>query len=1071
MKYIYLILVGLLALAPSTYAEGDGDSNQMSMAQQSNITVKGKVVDSNGELVVGATVVQKGTTNGTITDIDGNFSLSVSSDATLIVSFIGFKSVEVNVAGKTDMGTITLASDTKEIDQVVVVGYGTQRKVDLTGSVAIVDADEMKKASNSNISTMLQGKVSGVQITSDGQPGADPAVRIRGIGSFNDTNPLYVIDGVPMGTTIRDFSPNDIESIQVLKDASAAAVYGARAANGVVIITTKQGKKNSPMKIDYTGYFGVDGVPSGVYDVMDSYQYADYVTASYNNADYDAPNGYDPTNEGYLDPSVINTNWFDEMFKIGTRQNHNVNLSGGGENSTYNVGLDYYSQEGTMEGAGPSFDRFTVRVNNTMDVKFIKLKTNVVYSHSYQTGLGLGNGDTYVEGLNGNLYPVMASTLIMPPSIKARDESTWCLDDKLNAASEYSYDSYGYGTYYSDLHGELRITNPLLLNNIIERQTTVDRVVASGSANVDLIGMLGKTSANHKLNYNLNVSYSKTNCFYLIWLPAFIQSSTNYMAKDDETLTEHYYKSNDALIENTITYDANLGRNHFNFLVGQTFERIYDHNLYSYAHNLYEPYYLQISNADSEDVTSTSDDSEYAMASYLGRLNYNYADKYLFSAVVRRDGSSRLSSDDRFGIFPSVSAGWRLEKESFFPVDESIIHLCKIRGSYGELGNDNIGNYAYMSTLDKKYTYSWAGTKATGSSISSYVNSEIRWEKKKTLDFGLDLGMFNNMLDFTFDWYKATSEDLLYDVTPPYSSGSTDDAITMNAATMVNTGMEFLVAYHNHQHPVKFDVAFNLSTIQNEVKKLGLEDEPTVESNCRTQVGHEVGEFYGYVIDDQFKNGIYQSQDDIDNQTNDNGDYIAPDNAEPGDVAYKDINNDGTIDTDDREILGSGLPDFTYGVNVNLGWKGFDLSIATNGVGGFQAWDYVDGVLKSSYGALNKSTDLLNAWTSENTDTDVPRVAYSTSNTMTNDMFSKRYIQNANYLKISNIELGYNLPDNWFAGFISGARVYVSGQNLYTFSKYKGYNVDFAGGTMTPGYNYCSYPSPRTVKVGAHFSF
>ncbi len=1071
MKYIYLILVGLLALAPTTYAEGDGDSNQISMAQQSNITINGKVVDGNGEMVVGATVVQKGTTNGTITDIDGKFNLSVSSDATLVVSFIGYKSVEINVAGKTNLGTITLVADTKQIDQVVVVGYGTQKKVDLTGSVAIVDADEMKKTSNSNISTMLQGKVAGVSITTDGEPGADPAVRIRGIGSFNSTDPLYVVDGVPMGTTIRDFSPNDIASIQVLKDASAAAVYGSRAGNGVVIITTKSGKKNQPLKIDYTGYFGVDAVPGNVYDVMDSYQYADYVAEAYTNSDKDVPDGYDPTNDDYLDPAKINTNWFDEMFKIGIRQNHNVNLSGGGKNSTYNVGLDYFSQDGTMEGSGPSFDRFTARINNTMDYKFIKFKTNIVYSHSYQTGLGLRNTDTYVEGLNGNLYPVMASSLIMPPSVKARDESTWCLDDKLSAASDYSYDSWGYGTYYSDLHGELRITNPLLLNNIIQRHTTVDRVVASGSANVDLIGMLGKTSANHKLSYNLNVSYSNTNCFYFTWLPAFIQSTTNYMTKEYESLTEKYTKDGDGLIENTITYDGTLGLNHINLLVGQTYEHEYYHQLIGVGKDLYEPYYLQISNCDSENQTSSSYEADHNLASYLARLNYDFDEKYLFSATVRRDGSTRFAKSHRFGVFPSVSGGWRLEKEGFFPLDESLVNLCKVRGSYGELGNENIDNYLYVSELDKQYTYSWAGTKATGSSISSYVNKDVKWEVKKTLDFGLDLGMFNNMLDFTFDWYQATSEDLLYDVTPPYSSGSTDETITMNAATMVNTGLEFLLAYHNHQHPVKFDITANLSTIKNEVKKLGLENEPYTTGNYHTEVGSEVGQFYGYVVDHSVKNGIYQSQDDIDNQTNDNGDYIAPDGAEPGDVAYKDINNDGEITTDDRQVLGSGLPDFTYGLNINVGWKGFDLSVAANGAQGFKVEDYVNDLLISSYGALNKSSDLLNAWTSDNTNTKVPRVQYSTSNTITNDLFSERYIQNANYLKISSIELGYTMPDSWFGGYIQGARIYVSGQNLHTFSNYKGYNVDFAGGTMTPGYNYCSYPTPRTVKFGAHFSF
>jgi TonB-linked SusC/RagA family outer membrane protein len=338
MKYSYLILLGLLALAPATYAEGNDNTGQMSMTQPGNITVKGKIVDENAEPLPGASVLEKGTSNGTITDLDGNFSLSVPSDATLIISFIGFTSIEVTVEGKTELGTITLVPEIKTLEQVVVIGYGTQRKVDLTGSVAIVNTDEMKKVSNSNISTMLEGKVPGVLITSDGQPGADPIVRIRGIGSFGSTSPLYIVDGVPMGTTIRDFSPNDIETLQVLKDASAAAIYGSRAANGVVIITTKQGQKDQPMKIDYRGYCGFDQVQSGVYDVMNAEQYLKYVTMAYGNSGMDVPSGYDPTSPNYLynadGTGKVNTNWFDEAFKTGIRQNHNINVSGGGAKTT-----------------------------------------------------------------------------------------------------------------------------------------------------------------------------------------------------------------------------------------------------------------------------------------------------------------------------------------------------------------------------------------------------------------------------------------------------------------------------------------------------------------------------------------------------------------------------------------------------------------------------------------------------------------------------------------------------------------------------------------------------------------
>ena len=1065
MKYSYLILIGLLALAPATYADGNGNIDQIAMNQTNNITVKGKIVDDKGEPLIGATVQQKGTTVGVMTNASGNFSLTVPSDASLVVSYVGCLTQEVFVGGKTDIGIITLASDVKELEQVVVIGYGTQRKVDLTGSVAIVNAEEMKKVSHSNISTMLEGKVAGVQITSDGQPGADPTVRIRGIGSFGSTAPLYIVDGVPMGTTIRDFSPNDIETLQVLKDASAAAIYGSRAANGVVIITTKQGKKNQAMKIDYTGYTGFDQVQKGVYNVMDSYQYGKYVTMAYNNSGMDVPAGYNPASPKYVDPAQVNTNWFNEAFKTGIRQNHNINMSGGGANNTYNIGLDYYSQKGTMVGAGPNFDRFTARVNNAMDVKFVKIKTNMVYSHSNQDNMALSNANEYVQGLYGAQFPVIASALLLPPTIKAYDPTTWVLDDKISAASEYSYDSYGFGTYYDDVHGDLRATNLLLTNSLLKRNSVVDRVVASGSATVDLIGMVGQKTSNHKLDYNLNLSYSKTLVKDFTFVPAFIQSTTNYLSKSNENLSEGYRSYSDALIENTLTYDGKFGLNHINTVVGQTFQRELFHTLTGKGVNLPEPYYLQVNNA--EETSSASNESEHVLASYIGRLNYDFDQKYLISATVRRDGSSRLSSADRWDWFPSISAGWRIDRENFFPVAKTNINLLKIRGSYGVLGNENIGEYQYMDVMSRgNYTYSFGNNKVTGSAISNYVNTAIRWEKKKTVDLGVDLGMFNNQLEFTFDWYKSTSEDLLYSVAVPTNAGATNGTVTMNAATMENSGLEFLLAYHNHKHPVKFDISTNLSTINNKVIKLGVSGEPRSDGYCRTEVGREVGSFYGYVYD-----GIFQSQAEIDNRLNSEGEHINQSGAQPGDVAYADLNLDGEITNEDQKYLGSGLPKFNYGLNARAEWKGLDLSISTYGAAGFKAVDFVDVTLHNSYGALNKSVDLLNAWTPENTNTNVPRVAYKSTGSITNDMFSERFIQDASYLKIANIELGYNLPDRWFGGYVSGLRIYASAQNLATLSKYKGYNVDFAGGTFTPGYNYCSYPTPRTMMFGIHCSF
>ena len=848
---------------------------------QKKVTVTGTVLDETGEPLLGVGVVQKGTTNGTTADFDGNFSFAVPEGAVIQLISVGYETLEFTVGPNGNLGTITMKTESTLLDQVVVIGYGSQKKVDLTGSVTIVDAEEMKKVSHSNISSMLEGKVAGVQITSDGQPGADPAVRIRGVGSFGDTNPLYVIDGVPMGTTIRDFSPNDIETIQVLKDASAAAIYGSRAANGVVIITTKNGKKNQPVKVDYRGYMGVDQIRKGVYNVMDATQYTNYIVQSYTNSGLGdkIPSAYV---NGYYDANgqQVNTDWFDEMFKTGIRQNHNVNFSGGGENNTFNVALDYFSQKGTLQGAGPNYDRFTARVNNTLDVKHLKLRTGVVYSHSVQDNMSASNGNEYVQGLYGTQYPIMATTLFMPPTIMARDASTWFLDRVVGAASDYSYDAYGYGTYYDAIHGDIRIANPLLYNNLIQRNTLVDRIVGTGSADLDILGLLGVESNYSKLNYNLNLSWSRTYVKGFTFIPAFILSNANYLSKGNERLSQTYDSYQDFLVENYLTYDFKKGKSHLNAVAGTSFQRDSGHNLSGWGNNLPEPYYLQVGNAATRDASTY--EYEHVLASLIGRVNYDYDSRYLLQLTVRRDGSSRLSQN-RWEWFPSASLGWRIDKEPFFNVDPQLVSLLKLRASYGILGNENIGNYVFMDTMARgNYTYSFGGTKVTGSAISNYVNEHIRWEKKKTLDIGLDYSMFAGALEVNVDYYNAVSEDLLYGVPVPAEAGATNGSVTMNAATMVNSGLEMAVTYSNYQGDLKYDVSANITFPKNVVTSLGLTTTSRDDAMCRTEVGEEVGRFYGYVYE-----GIFQNQYEVDHHINDNGDFVVQSGARPGDVAYR----------------------------------------------------------------------------------------------------------------------------------------------------------------------------------------
>lgn len=1066
-QFIFSAMLGLCAFGGTMVYPS---SALAAVAQSPSIKVSGQVIDEQGLPLLGATIRVKDGQTGTTTDFDGNFQIEVPGNSVLLISYVGYKDREIAVRNRAVLEPIQLQTDDLMLEQVVVVGYGTQKKSDLTGAVSVVDAEALKQVSHSNISSMLEGKVAGVQITSDGQPGADPSVRIRGIGSFGSTAPLYVIDGVPMGTSIRDFSSNDIETIQVLKDASAAAIYGSRAANGVVIITTKRGQKDQPLKVDYNGYFGVDYIPNNVYDVMDADQYSQYVGQACVNSNTPIPGGYhlDSATGKYRFQDDTNTDWFKEVFKTGIRQNHNVNLSGGGAHNTYNVALDYFNQKGTLEGAGPNYERFTARVNNTMDTKFVKFHTSIVYSHSDQDNMGLSNASEYVQGLYGDVTNVLRGTLLMQPTIKAYDESTWVLDDKVGIAKDFNYDAYGYGVYYDDIHGDISASNPLLVNNLMQRNTRVDRFVGTASADVDLLKMIGVDSKNHKLNYKLNLSYSKTNCKDFTWIPSWVQSNRVYLAKSNERLTKASRIYSDALIENVLTYDGTIGKHYINVIAGQTFEEENTDLLTGWGLDFTEPYFLQLQNGS--DRFSESFEYKHAILSYIGRVNYNYDDRYLFSATVRRDASSRLTRSIRWGTFPSVSVGWRFDKENFFPFNPDVVNMFKFRASYGELGNENIGEYMYQAVMARNnMTYNFNNSPVTGSAISTFVDNNLAWEKKKTYNVGVDLAFFRNRLEFTAEWYKNTSTDLLYAVPVPEQAGVSNTTVTMNAASMENSGFEFSATYRNHDNPFKYEFSGNLSTLKNRVTSLGFGTDSYISGAYITNVGEEIGRFYGWVYE-----GIARTQEDLDNHATQEG-------ARIGDCLYKDLSGpdgtpDGKVDAYDQVVLGSGLPKVNFGLSARFEYKGFDLSISTFGALNYHVSDDIYNSLNSCYGWGNKAVAILDANRfSEDGSTyisDVPRT-YITNNASLawNDLFSQRKIQNAAYWKIANVELGYNFPNEWFGKYVSDVRLYVSAQNLHTFTGYHGYNVDYAGGTFTPGYNFCSYPTARTFMCGVHFTF
>jgi TonB-linked SusC/RagA family outer membrane protein len=703
-----------------------------------------------------------------------------------------------------------------------------------------------------------------------------------------------------------------------------------------------------------------------------------------------------------------------------------------------------------------------------MDTKFIKFRTSLVYSHSDQDNMGLSNASEYVQGLYGDVTNVLRGTLLMQPTIKAYDPSTWVLDDRVGLASNYRYDAYGYGVYYDTVHGDISASNPLLVNHLLVRNTLVDRFVGSGSADVDLFKMVGLNSKNHSLHYNINLSYSKTHARDYTWISAWAQSNRVYLDKSNERLTKGSRDYSDALIENTLTYDGTIGLHHINFVVGQTYEEENTNTLTGWGITFPEPYFLQLQNAGT--THSESFEYKHALASYIARLNYNYDEKYLFSAIIRRDGSSRLSKDIRWGTFPSVSLGWRFDKEKFFPISRDIVNMFKIRASYGVLGNENIGEYQYQATMTRNnMTYSFDNSPVTGSAVSTFVNTNIAWEKKKTTNVGIDLAMFNNRLELTAEWYKNRSEDLLYGVPVSEQAGVSNTTVTMNAASMDNSGFEFSATYRNRDHQFKYEIGANLSTLKNKVTSLGFGTDSYITGAYATYVGQEIGQFYGWEYE-----GIARTQADLDNHATQQG-------ANIGDCLYKDISGpngepDGKIDAYDQTVLGSGLPKVNFGINARFEYKGFDLSISTFGALNYHVSDDIYNSLNSCYGWGNRDVAMsdANRFSDDGATylSSVPRTYVTNNATLAwNDLFSSRKIQNAAYWKIANVELGYNFPDRWFGGIVSGVRAYISAQNLYTFTGYHGYNVDYAGGTFTPGYNFCSFPSARSFMCGLHFSF
>ncbi len=987
-------------------------------------TVSGVVRSSEDELPLpGVNVIEKGTSNGVVTDMDGEYTIAVGPDAILVFSYLGFKTQELEVNNRNTID-VTLSNDMEALDDVVVVGYGTQRKSDLTGAVGVVDTEEMTKQATNDVTQMMQGRVAGVLVTSDGQPGAAPNVRIRGVATFGQgasAEPLYVVDGFPLPGGIRDINPNDIESIQVLKDASAGAIYGNRAANGVVIITTKGGRKGQDFSVELNSYYGFQTIEQRL-PVLNREGYQLINNELLSNAGQPLVPGNDPNSPLFIDD--INTDWQDAGYKDGYIQNHNFNLSGGTEKTNYFISLDYLDNAGTLVGSGPDYKRYSFRVNSDTKLGKFNIGENIYITHSDENPLF----NTTSIGLPGARPSLVNDLLQAAPTIPVYDENR----------------EGGFGGADATIHQSITLNVPGI-NTLIRNETVVNRYLANFYVNFEVID---------GLNLKTSLTYDNTSIADEVFVPQY--DLGYFFPNPTAQLRYGTRNSSSFLIENTINYTKEIGKHNIEALVGQTFQDFDFRGVSATGLGLEKPYVLNLENATNFGVTDFQ--GPYAISSQLARLNYSFDDRYLLTANIRRDGSSKFREDLRFEYFPSVSAAWKIHNDFSLP---DFIQRLKLRGGIGEVGNQEIGNpFPYQATINRGIPYSFSYGRAIGAATTLLVDPSIRWETRVTRSLALDASFLKGSIDFTAEYYSNTSKDVLTLLPIPFSNGSVDPQILTNAGSIKNSGIELSALIRRQFGDLYLELAPNFTTLNNEVLDIGNQDFISG-AGSRTIVGRSIGEHYGWVYD-----GLFQTNQEVAEAP-----FQTPGTA-PGDVKFRDLNNDNVINEQDRTFLGQGLPTYNYGINFVARYKDFDFTMFGQGAGGHLINSNLYRGLMPTSGFTNWHEDILSRWTPENTNTDVPRVIFLDPNNNGRDSNRPGWLQDGDYFRINTISLGYTLPESVTSQIsLDQTRFYVTLQNVAVFSKYKGYNPDFQAPVLSPGFDYGTYPRPLTTMIGAQFKF
>lgn len=989
-----------------------------SQVKQSLLKISGKVVDKNGEPLIGVSISVPETGSGTMTDENGNYSIAVPNvHSKLQFTYVGYKTVSVEASSS--IVNVKLESGESAIDEVIVVGYGTMKKSDVTGAISSIKPDALIRQPVSNVTSALQGVVPGVTVTSNsGAPGGSVNVRIRGIGTVNNSDPLYVVDGQPMDN-INFLSAADIQSMEILKDASATAIYGARGANGVVLITTKQGKPGKTV-VTLDAYWGGSQILNNL-NLLSGPEWYDIEVAK----------GLDVTK--FTDTYKLNkntsTNWLKEISREASIQNYSLGISGGMKDEyKYNTSINYISQQGTIRKT--DYKRFSVRQNieKTVVKDILTIGTNASISNSKENRI--------LEG--SNTVGIVNSAIKLEPVVPVKDVDG----------------NYGWSPYQD-------YNNPVADIDYTSNYRKIFSVVGNMYADLNF----GK---GFKFKSSFGADIRKTDTY--LFIPVFYVS--NYQQNTESEVSRGYTRSDYYVWENTLSFNRTFKEKHtINAVVGYSNEwgrtETLNGTKYNTPNDSEELQYLSAAQT-GDNATGTAYES--ALISYLGRVNYNYDNRYLATLSIRHDGSSRFGSTHRYGTFPSFALGWTLSNESFFKkVDSKFVSSLKVRAGWGRIGNQNIGNYKYQNLLTNYIQYAYLyGTKETlyqGITAVALANKDVKWETTESTNIGIDATFMDNRLSLTAEYYNKDTKDMLLTEPIPNYLGYESGPLT-NIGSANNRGFEASMEWRDKINDFNYNIGFNISTIRN---RMGDIINPLTGGSIRngnatyTVKGKPIGSFYGYKT-----NGLVQTSDQLAEVQK-----LQP-KAQLGDVVFVDVTGEGSLTSADKTFIGNPIPDFIYGINLGASFKGFDINVQMGGTYGndiFNAMRYFTYDLASM---TNKDKAVLNYWTPQNTNTNIPRLAKVDSND--NMRISDRYIEDGSYLRLRNVQIGYTLPASLTQKlYMSKVRIYLTGQNLLTFTKYSGADPEIGqideDNTLSRGVDIGTYPQARTITGGISITF